>query len=771
MSFEDAPVRRRPRPPRSRRAIAPEPSRPPRSARSTSSRAAARSPRPRRLRRRRSRRRIPSAATNQANTPQPGGGEELEDLFGEGKRPAAPPAREEGDATGPLSMDAAFQVRRRSGKVFGPFPADAIAEMLQKGELQGNEDVSSDARRDVAADERRRGLPRRRRQGQRAAADAPVPAAAYGTRMAPARLGEGAGPIRTRPRWLKYAIRGRSSSSWAGSGARAPSRKYGPFFIRAFRSDAERNRIAAVVARAKEGLARGGFAGEKEALALASEALAAAPDDADAQLAFVLAAAAVERRHAATPDATQRAATAAADLAGSAKGKPHALAARLALALGAGDLASLSQLETALDQAIAIGRPDPELVALLARSALARRDGAQAAARFKRLAELQPGTARAVVGAGLALAAQGKAREAREAFERALAADAALPDARLAVAAIAAAAGDDDDARVFLAPLLEPSPAIRLAPLDRARALAIAASLLSRRAADAPQAEKLLGEAVAADARCIEARVALARHRLRRGDPQGAVVATDPVAAGAARLPDLADVRARALVGAGRALDAAQLTEAALAAAPGDPHLLVARGMVQEQTGKLADAQATYRDAIARAPGAWEARIALARMAMAGKELALAQEQITAAVERSGKDAAPHAALGELKQAQGDVAGAEAAFGKALAQDEEHAPALVGLARIALARGDVTAAREGVDRALEIEPRRAEARRLRGELRWRAGDLKGAEADFKAATERQGRDPLGFARLGAVRLERGDVAGAMAARRTPRGST
>src|SRR5690606_15093553 len=39
---------------------------------------------------------------------------------------------------------ARYQIRRKSGKVFGPFDQDAVVKMLGEGQLLGNEDVSTD---------------------------------------------------------------------------------------------------------------------------------------------------------------------------------------------------------------------------------------------------------------------------------------------------------------------------------------------------------------------------------------------------------------------------------------------------------------------------------------------------------------------------------------------------------------------------------------------------------------------------------------------------
>ena len=40
------------------------------------------------------------------------------------------------------TAEAGYRIRRPSGRVFGPFSEREIVEMLGKGELNGNEDVS-----------------------------------------------------------------------------------------------------------------------------------------------------------------------------------------------------------------------------------------------------------------------------------------------------------------------------------------------------------------------------------------------------------------------------------------------------------------------------------------------------------------------------------------------------------------------------------------------------------------------------------------------------
>jgi len=80
----------------------------------------------------------PAAAAHAPPAPPPGA--ELEMLFGEGPKAAAA-----------VAAGGGYRVRRRSGKVFGPFAEAQVVDMLAKGELLGNEDVEASQPGEVVA--------------------------------------------------------------------------------------------------------------------------------------------------------------------------------------------------------------------------------------------------------------------------------------------------------------------------------------------------------------------------------------------------------------------------------------------------------------------------------------------------------------------------------------------------------------------------------------------------------------------------------------------
>jgi predicted Zn finger-like uncharacterized protein len=700
-----------------------------------------------------------SAPSPSAPTDPPPPAEELEMLFGEGAPKAA------------AGSAAEYRVRRRSGKIFGPFEEAQVVDMLAKGELMGNEDVSPDGGQTWSALGAVAAFGEVLRRVTSSSPVAPAPAhdrvggappelqrgAAFGDRMAGGKVLEGIASTRRRPRTLVAAAAVLVALVGAGAGLT----RYGFFFLKAFRRG-DSARVAALLAEARAPLDRAEYAGDRAALAAAARAVAADPDSPEAAAVHAMVVATLELRHGAPPEALEQARRAADRLDAEAREKVPARAARLASTLVSSPGAATLPHETALEQAAAKAAPDPEVVALLARSALARGDAPHAAARFAQLERLRPGSVRAAHGAALAALAARDVAAARAALARALAANPGHLPSLLELAAIAEASGEGTDAEARLAQLLAPEAEAQLAPAERARALVLRGALLARASARHAEAEQAFEAAAKADPRLVEARVALAEHRLHRGDAAGAVAALDPMAGQAGAVPALGAVRIRALSAVGRALDASILADQALARSPGDPALLLAKAAALDAAGKDDQAIALYRDASARDPGAFEPRLALGRIALERRDLAQARVELAAAAEKGPREPAAHAALAELALAEGDAGQAEKAFEAALAVDPEFASAEVGLARLALARGDAQGARVRVERALAVDPRSVEGHVTHGALLWKAKDLPGAERAFQVAVDLDARNAAALWRLGAVKLERGeDVDGAV----------
>jgi tetratricopeptide (TPR) repeat protein len=694
----------------------------------------------------------PAPVASSASARSSASGEDLEMLFGE--RAPKPPA-----------AGVAFRVRRRSGKIFGPFGEGQIVEMLAKGELMGNEDVSAgdaDPWSPIASVPSFGEALRKLAEPVGAPAAPPLQrAVVYGERMAAPKVVDGRGGSSPR-RLLRIALPvalGLLLVAGAGVGARAMG--YGLFFTKLLRGR-DASKVAPLLAEARAALARDDCASERSALDLAARALAGDPDGPEAAALHAVAVAALERRHAAPPGALDQARRAADRLDDEERGELSALAARLAVTLATTPGAATAPHETALDRASQGAAPDPEALALLARAALARGDADRAGVLYARLEAVEAASPRAPHGLGLVAVARGDLAGAKGAFAKALAKDAGHLPTHLELAALARSEGDAAGAEARLAPLLAADAAARLGPAERGRALALRAELLARAANRGAEADRAFEAALEAAPRLAEVRIALARHRLRRDDAAGAVAALEPVAQASVGNAALAAVRIRALAMAGRALDAASLAEQALQRTPGDPALLLAKAAALEASGKGDEAASFYQDAAARDPNAFEPRLALGRLALGRRDLPRALSEIRAAVEKGPREPSAHAALGELEAAQGEAGRADAAFRAALALDPDYVPAEIGLAKLALARGDAAGARARFEHALAADPRSVEGHVAYGTLLWKGRELAGAERELQTAVDLQPLHPVALARLGAVKLERGeDVDGAV----------
>ncbi len=698
--------------------------------------------------------------TSFASPGQKAGGAELEPLFGEVG------ARSQPDME---SSAAGFKVRRRSGKVFGPFEAEQIVAMVTKGELLGNEDVSSDggavweaigsvprfaeAMRTLTATPEEMGGSTARRPG----ALAGVP---FGDRMAASKVLEGEPEGGGLKRWIKPAIGLGAVLLVFALGATGLLTRHGFFYYKVLRGSGERARIAQLAAQATDLLSRDELVHDQAALAAAEQAIRADDREPLPAALYAVAVASLDRRHAAPPAAVQQARTQAAALASREPDDPAAALAALALATidGGGAVAGP---EAAAERVK--GGPSPDGLDLLGEAALGRGDAARAGGLYQKLEAAQPNTVRAARALGQVAAAQGDGAGARAWFEKALARSPNHLPTLLELAALDEAAGELEAAGKALEPLLAKENEARLGPVERARALGVKAALQGRSAVTANAADENFEAALQIDPRQSSLRLALARLRLRRGDPARAVAALEPLASSAAGDPALAELRVRALAAAGRVLDASQLVEAALGRTPGSPPLLVAKGAVLESQAKPAEARKLYEEAVTKAPNEVAPRVALGRLALAEKDLSTAEAALTAAAEEGPRDPAAQSALGDLKAATADTAGAEASYRAALQLDPEYAGAELGLAQLAAARGDTAAARTGLEKVLTLEPRNAAAHAALGLLRWKGGDLEGAEKSYAAAIQAAPKNALAQIRLGAVKLLRSDVAGALEA--------
>jgi tetratricopeptide (TPR) repeat protein len=285
----------------------------------------------------------------------------------------------------------------------------------------------------------------------------------------------------------------------------------------------------------------------------------------------------------------------------------------------------------------------------------------------------------------------------------------------------------DADALLLWCDLAEGTP-------DQARV----AEFLRGRAAAAPEDVSL--EAIAA--RALPAADALA--------------ALDRLAQKHSQSPWPRGLRARVLLGLGRAADALAEADGALAASPAaEPRFRAVRALALEALGRWPESLDAWKQIAAATPDHPSARLGMAeahrRLGEIPEAIALLEAQISA----DPTDPEPHARTALLRLDTGDADAALVAAGKALGADEKHRLALHTAVRAALrkceaaaaaakkpaAAADFDPAKAFADRAVEAAPDDADALVLRALVhesaaaadpaRWDA-----ALADLAAALDR-----------------------------------
>ncbi len=691
--------------------------------------------------------------------------EELEMLFGE-----AAPADRPASAAAPRSAGRAmYRIRRRSGKVFGPFDAPQVVEMLGKGELAGNEDVSRDGEKwspigavSEFADFIRKlnEIPNTPEPGTVGAPGAFQGAAAPPRRgrVATARVAPSRGQRRL------VAVLGLLLLAVAGAGVAGQLTGNGLFFQRLLRSRGAGRAGAKFLAEARAAFARDDTASLEQALDLADQALRLDGDDEGAKGVYAQAAGLLAFRGAAAPPVQARARQLASEAAAE---KPQALdtlKAAVAVALG-GPSDALAQATSALQARAQQGPPDEDAAVLLALAAAWRGDPRSALGWLDRAEAARPGAARLAYARGLLALRRGDDPAARDLFARALAKEPRHLAAALELSAIAERAGDLDRAEALARSVLAPEARALAAPAERARAHLVLAAVARRRPGAAQEriaaATRQLEAAVQEDPASTGARLELASFLVRRGAADKAVALLAAGPSGPSD-PESAALQARAMVLSGRVLDASNAVDVARARWPAAAPVTFARGFIQEQLGKPSEAEALYRQAASQDPGKWEPYLALGRLALAANDLARAEASLRLAAEKAPAQAELQVGLGDLELARRAGATAEARYRQALGLDPGLAGAHYGLARVALGRGDEGAAVAELGQALALDPRLAPAAVALATIQWKRGDLAGARKRLEGAVALDPRSALARARLGAVELQSGQADAALA---------
>jgi predicted Zn finger-like uncharacterized protein len=661
-----------------------------------------------------------------------------------------------------------FHVRRRSGKVFGPFEPGVIVKMLEDGQLLGNEDVSLDGEAWTPLG----GVPKFAEAMQRLVASATAgpsgaPSAsaappaerpklsldqlaqAYGGRMAVVSVVDGASQAARRRRLVSLGAIAAGVLVVLGAGASIGLTRYGPFGLRwLFPARVSAGSPdGATFAEARAGLADDTWPGLRRAR-VKLEALLGRREFPNVRAVWCQSVF-FEQRRWGTADAASltKANAAVEDLKLLSAGDPERVKAEVGQEL----------LQKQSDAALArlrAARLDDEGPLLEAEALVQKGQLPQAAEVLDRAVKTKP-SARGWHALGLIQETLGKAGPADAAFAQALTVAPKHLSSAVERAAVALTLNGDATAALgHVEPaLVDPKS---LAPVERARGLAVrgAALLALGRAQDAvaglEEAAKLDGTSVLAKGSLAQAQSAL--HHDEQALPLWTqVVAAEP------KNPAWAVGQIRSLLALKKSEEALTAGTRAMAASPKNSQLQQLTGRAQEQLERPTDAETSYKKALELDPENVEAGIALGRLYLRLHRLTEARAPLATLVGKRPQDARVRVALGDVALAAGEIPAAQGEYERATTLMPDLAEAWVARARAAGERKAWSEARNLSEKALALDPDVQDGRFFHGLALWKLGDLDAAATELEAA-RKTGSHPRLEVTLGAVQYDRGNLA-------------
>ncbi|RKH32044.1 tetratricopeptide repeat protein, partial [Corallococcus sicarius] len=679
-----------------------------------------------------------------------------------------------------------FHVRRRSGKMFGPFEEGVIVKMLEDGQLLGNEDVSPDS------------------ESWSAIGTVPIFATAI------QRLMEGpskAVPLATSPntvnadpgsaepasgqasmerlrqlyegRMAAVSVVDRSASElkWKkrvpvlvaagvsvlvlGTGLSFEASRYGAFgrhklfpaHVSAGSPEAK------LVEEARKGLLEDTYASYKDARDKSAKVLAS-KEYPEVRALWCQSVAYLQRRYAAGERADLSACQQrmeSIELLGEKNVEVIKTAAALALQARRG-----AEVQARLQDAYSRegNQGDLELAFLLAESYAQQKDTANAITTLKKVLERDAKSAKAHHALGNLYQEAGKADDAAQAYAAALEADPrhAASAVELAAVELLVRKANIEQGAQAVESALKLQDA--LGPAERARARGLKGVALFQQFKP-KEAEAELKEALKDNPESSFIKAQLAQVLRTQRDYDGALPLYTSLAAEASDSLEYVDGHITSLVMTGKMQDALTAVEAASKGFPNEARIAYLYGRIEDALDRPAEAEGHFKRATAADPKLVDAGLYLGRLYLRQRRNADARTLLETAAQQAPEHAGVHAGLGELALAENNSLLAQQEFDRAIQLDPNLADAHLGLSRVALLGGDAARAETSANRALELDPHLLKDGRLqRGLVLWRMHRLDEAVVELEQAKKEDPRSTTTPITLGAVLLEKGDLAGA-----------
>ncbi len=689
-------------------------------------------------------------------------------------------AREAGIKEGSQGKARRFHIRRRSGKVFGPFDDGVIIKMLEDGQLLGNEEVSLDAEswQPIGGEPTFQGAIARLMETPSRAATATTQKVGdpsrqqvasmdrlknlYEGRMAAVAVVQGKEPVPFRKR-LPFILVGLLVAGVLGTGAFLGTTPYGFFGLKVLVPAKVKagSREFADLQSAQKSLLSDTFKGYQQARDTAQSTLRV-KEYPEARAIWCQSIFYLQRKYsAATPAELQQAEAELENIELLGAKNPEVVKARAGSAL----------THHRADEALALlgdalarseNADDLELTFLRAEAFGQKTQSAQARSELEAILKKKPDSARALHALGNLHQTQKEADLAAGRYEEALKADPEHASSAVELAAIELLIRKDaNKGTVAIDQALVATRRDKLGPAELGKALALKAEALAMQH-KTEEAIPLFEEALKTDPAnaFTEARLAAAYVALH--DHAKALPFFKAAAEAAPESLEYAEAYLSSLIALGKMDEAMRVVTASSARFPANARLTYLGARVDDALDRTKEAEAAYLKAAAADPTLVDAHLYLARLYLRFRRLSEARPQLDAALRKAPDNAEVRVVIGELALSENDLDRAEIELKRALELNPVLSEAHVGLSRLELAKGKSDLALAAVDKALLINPTVVGGRLQRGTSLWKLGRLDEAAKELETARVDEPRNTNVIVILGAVQLEKKDLSGATA---------
>jgi predicted Zn finger-like uncharacterized protein len=214
-----------------------------------------------------------------------------------------------------------------------------------------------------------------------------------------------------------------------------------------------------------------------------------------------------------------------------------------------------------------------------------------------------------------------------------------------------------------------------------------------------------------------------------------------------------------ALIGAGKMEDALTAVAQANVRFPGNVRIAYLYGRINDALDKPNEAEKHYKRAINAVPDFLEPTLYLAQLYLRFRRVDQAKAQLEAAAAQAPDDPRVHIGLGELALGERDLARSRAEFERAKALNPNAAEAHLGLSRLALENGSLEEAQKSIQKALQLDPNVKGGMLQHGLVLWKSKKIPEAVAELKKAKAQEPRSTVVAVTIGAVMQDQGDLVG------------